>query len=538
MKTTKKLLCGFVTLSLALAMTACSDNDKPSTTISYKNTSATTTAVTTTVDENTTSSAQTTEEAQTPIGTTEDSTSEVTTTTGEPTNTAKPVTTTTPTVTTTPTQTVTASKTTTTKAPVITSTKKTETQKTVTTSRKATTTTKKVTTTTKKVTTTTKKVTTTVTTTKKATTTTTYSIPKNDAMELVSDMKIGWNLGNTFDASDCSWLSNELSYETGWQNTKTTKKHIQMLKDAGFNSVRIPVSWHNHLTDTTNYTISQAWLNRVKEVVDYCIEQDMYVIINTHHDIDKNYIYPDNAHLTQSKKYINSVWKQIANTFKNYDEHLLFESMNEPRLVGHNNEWWINASNADCKEAISCINTLNQEFVNTVRATGGNNKTRFLLVTGYDSSPDGALNSGFVLPTDSVSTNKNRIIVEVHAYTPWNFTANSSGSETWSSSNASQKREITSFMDKLYKTFIKNGTAVIIDEFGATDGNNLTSRVDWAGFYVSEAKKRGITCFWWDNNGFATNGDYTNGNNFGLLDRKNYTWKFTQILDAMMKSFD
>lgn len=532
MKIGKKLLTSIVAITIVATMTACGNSDTPSTTISYKNTSATS-GVTTITSEVETTTEQNTDPLQTTSSTTEGETHTVTTTVSANTT---PVATTTK-VSNTASPTVTTSKTTTTKSPTVTTAKKTDTKKTVTTSKK-TTTTKKVTTTTKKVTTTTKKVTTTkATTTKKVTTTTNPNSSNKSALEFVSDMKIGWNLGNTLDSSDCSWLSNELDYETAWQNTKTTKKHIQMLKEAGFNSVRIPVSWHNHLTDTTNYTISQAWLNRVKEVVDYAIEQDMYVIINTHHDIDKNYIYPDNAHLTQSKKYINNIWKQVANTFKNYDEHLLFESMNEPRLVGHNNEWWIDANSSDCKEAISCINTLNQEFVKTVRATGGNNKTRYLLCTGYDSSPDGALNSGFVLPTDTVSTNKNRIIVEVHAYTPWNFTANSNGNETWSSSNASQKREITSFMDKLYNTFIKNGTAVIIDEFGATDGNNLSSRVDWAGFYISEAKKRGITCFWWDNNGFATNGDYTNGNNFGLLDRKNYTWKFTKILDAMMKNF-
>lgn len=521
MKFSKRLLSGLVAISLAVSMTACGNSDKPTT-------STTTTKATTTTVATTTSLAESSSDTDAQTTTSK-------ALTGETTDTAPKVTTTvtatkTPAVTTTTAKketspTVTTTKTTTTKSPVVTTSKKT------TTTKKATTTTSKKVTTTKKTTTTKKVTTTTATTTVKK-----YDIPKSDAMEFVSDMKIGWNLGNTFDASDCSWLSNDLSYETGWQNTKTTKKHIQMLKEAGFNSIRIPVSWHNHLTDTTNYTISTAWLNRVKEVVDYCIEQDMYVIINIHHDFSKDYIYPDSAHLTQSTKYVNSIWKQIANTFKNYDEHLLFESLNEPRLVGHTNEWWINNSSADCKDAISCINKLNQEFVNTVRATGGNNKSRYLLVTGYDSSPDGALNDGFVMPTDTVSSNKNRIIVEVHAYTPWDFSANQNNA-TWSSSNAQNKRDITSFMDKLYNKFIKNGIPVIIDEFGVSDGNNLSQRVDYAEFYIAQAKARGITCFWWDNNGFAQNGDYSGSDNFGLLNRKTYTWKFKQIVDAMMKNF-
>lgn len=531
MKSLKTLLSGVVALSLAIVMTACqnSDNSSQRTTTASSTTTSVSTSIST--DENSP------EESDVPKTTT--TSQSATDVENQTTTTSAETTTATPTVTTTVKKTTPATVTTTvtTKKPVVSQTKTTTTKKNTVSQTKTTTTKKNTTTTSKKVTTTTSKKVTTTTTTKKVTTTVkNYDIPKNDAMEFVSDMKIGWNLGNTFDASDCSWLSNDLSYETGWQNTKTTKKHIQMLKEAGFNSVRIPVSWHNHLTDTTNYTINTAWLNRVKEVVDYCIEEDMYVIINIHHDFSKEYIYPDSAHLTQSTKYVNSIWKQIANTFKNYDEHLIFESLNEPRLVGHTNEWWINNSSADCKDAISCINTLNQEFVKTVRATGSNNKTRYLLVTGYDSSADGALNDGFVLPTDTVSSNKNRIIVEVHAYTPWDFSANQNNA-TWSSSNAKNKRDITSFMDKLYNKFIKNGTAVIIDEFGVSDGNNLSQRVDYAEFYIAQAKARGITCFWWDNNGFAQNGNYSGSDNFGLFDRKTYTWKFKEIVDAMMNNF-
>ena len=124
--------------------------------------------------------------------------------------------------------------------------------------------------------------------------------PDEDAIAFVSNLKIGWNLGNTFDASDCSWLEDEMEYETAWCGAKTTKEIIKLLKDKGFNAVRIPVSWHNHVSEDGKYTISAKWLERVNEVVDYCIDEDMYVILNIHHDNSTEFMYPTSKYLEQS----------------------------------------------------------------------------------------------------------------------------------------------------------------------------------------------------------------------------------------------
>lgn len=342
-------------------------------------------------------------------------------------------------------------------------------------------------------------------------------------------IKVGWNIGNSFDASDCTWVNDEMLYESAWNGDMNTETHIQMLKDAGFNAVRIPVSWHNHVSE--NYSISEQWLARVNEVVDWCLERDMFVILNIHHDNSTSFMFPKNQYLDQSKNYISAVWRQLAFRFKDYDEQLIFEVMNEPRLIGHNNEWWIDENNADCKEAIQCINEINQVGVNTIRAAGGYNKTRFIMCPGYDASADGVLNAGYVLPTDPVSNNRH-IIVSVHAYTPYEFALQDGGTSQWSSSNPNDMQNMTGFMDKLYEKFVSKGTAVIIGEFGARNKNgNTAARADFAATYVSEARKRGIPCFWWDNNAFSGSGEL-----FGVLDRKASSWYFPEIKDALVNS--
>lgn len=356
-----------------------------------------------------------------------------------------------------------------------------------------------------------------------------FEIPDTDTYRMLKDMKMGWNLGNEFDAFDCTWLSNDLDYESAWSNAKATPELFAALKEAGFNTIRIPVSWHNHLSDEKNYIINEAWLNRVNEVVDYCMEQDMYVILNIHHDNSEQFMYPSSKYLDQSKKYVKAIWTQLSERFKDYDDKLLFESLNEPRMVGHNNEWWLNGSE-DCKDAIACINVLNQTFVDTVRASGGKNATRYLVCPGYDASPDGAMDAGFALPTDPVD-NDSRIIIAIHAYTPYNFALEMPGSDNWSSTNARNLSDMVGFMNKLYNTYVANGVPVIIDEFGAMEKNgNLEARVDFAGCYVANARARGLTCVWWDNN--VTKG---NGERFGIIDRKTAKWIFPEIAEAMDK---
>ena len=353
-----------------------------------------------------------------------------------------------------------------------------------------------------------------------------YAVPEGEGLSFVKGLKLGWNLGNTFDASDANLSAeNELDYEKAWCGVITKPETIAAIKGAGFNTIRVPVSWHNHV-DAEN-RISEKWMARVKEVVDWCRACDLYVILNTHHDNDaKKGYYPDSAHLESSKTYLTAVWKQIAETFKDYDEHLILESLNEPRLAGTNLEWTFQANNPTCADSANVINTLNQLFVDTVRAAGGQNATRWLLCPGYAASPDGALN-GFAMPTDPA----NRVIVSVHAYTPYNFALNAAGTKDFPLDQDFPKREINDFMDKLYGKFILKGVPVLIGEFGARNkDDNLQDRVNFAAYYVAAARARGITCVWWDNNAFTGSGE-----NFGLLARRDNTVLYPDIVQAMVK---
>ena len=361
-----------------------------------------------------------------------------------------------------------------------------------------------------------------------------FDIPQNDGLKMVKNMKIGWNLGNTFDAVDCDeFIADKLDYESAWSGVKTTSEMIKMVKDAGFNTIRIPVSWHNHVNE--DYKIDKAWLKRVNEVVDYCISSGLYVIINIHHDIDKKYIYPSTKYKESSLKYIEAIWEQLSEKFKKYDEKLIFEAINEPRLVNTNFEWWLDVNNQDCIDAVEMINLYNQRFVDVVRKSGRNNTKRYLMVPSYAASPEYALNDLFKLPND-ISKNNNKIILSVHAYTPYNFALQShkeGGSvSNFSIDNAQSTKDIDDFLDRLYQKFILNGVPIIIGEFGARDKMfNLKDRVDYSSYYVSSAMARGITCCWWDNNAF-----FGNGENFGLLDRKTLEWKYPDIVVALMEN--
>ena len=356
------------------------------------------------------------------------------------------------------------------------------------------------------------------------------TIPASDAFGFTRAMKAGWNLGNTFDAVDCGWLSDGLLYEMAWSGVLTQPRLFTVLREAGFGAVRIPVSWHNHVSGDA-FTIDPAWLARVKEVADYAMNSGLTVILNIHHDVDEAYLFPDDAHLDSSVRYLTAIWAQLAEAFKPYGEALVFESMNEPRLKGTDIEWRLNPRDKRSEEAVRCINALNQAFVDTVRASGGDNATRYLMVPGYGASADGALHKAFQLPADSA---QDRIIVSVHAYTPYAFALQDSaqpGSQsTFDFESAKDRAEIDSLMQRLYDRFIVNGVPVVIGEYGARDKDgNLQARAAFTAFYVAAASAHGIPCFYWDNHAFAGTGEL-----FGLLNRTTFVFAYPEIVESIM----
>ncbi len=356
------------------------------------------------------------------------------------------------------------------------------------------------------------------------------------AIDLVRDMKTGWNLGNTFDATGGG---NSLKSESSWGQPLTTKAMIDGLAASGIKTIRIPISWSHHIADN-NYTIDPAWMARVKEVVDWALADDMYVVINIHHDnFSKDSkmpalagFYPTDENFENSADFLCNIWAQIALAFNNgYDQHLVFEVMNEPRLCGTNEEWWYNASSAKSMKAMNNLNKLNQAILDVIRASGGNNKNRLVAFPSLQASPDSALASTFKMPKD-YDGSIDRMIVSVHMYTPYNFAMESPGVIQYSDS---VKKEFTSMFKKLNDAFISKGYAVYIGEYGATNKNNLEDRILWFSDFIKESRAYGMPCFLWDNGIWEVEGnDYSE--HYGYYNRYNQTWFFPEILDAIIKN--
>ncbi len=354
------------------------------------------------------------------------------------------------------------------------------------------------------------------------------------SVALVKDMKIGWNLGNTLDAHEDGIRNQGVASETCWGQPLTKPEMFTGLYRSGIRTVRIPITWHNHIADS-NYTIDPDWLARTKQVVDYALDAGLYVIINSHHDtaaipnfaFGQGY-YPTREARDNSINFLTRVWAQVAETFKDYDNHLIFELMNEPRLRGHDREWWYDAENVDCKNALTVICDYEQRCLDVIRKSGGNNANRYVMVPGYVASPWGAMNDVFNLPKDSAA---DRLIVAVHAYDPWVFAGEHPGV---SQLTDEAKEGIKSTFDKLGETFVQKGIGVVVGECGATNKNNLDQREAWFRYYFGQAKKNGITAIMWDNGSAEVGPDGNTSEHYGYYNRTEQKWYFPSLLKAAL----
>lgn len=340
------------------------------------------------------------------------------------------------------------------------------------------------------------------------------------SQQLVEDMTFGWNLGNTLDVCQADRdgdgkinehvEAGEKVDETLWGNPKATKDLFTSLKKNGVNAVRIPVTWRDHMDSDGN--IDRERMDRVQQVVDYAYSQGMYVIINVHHDgggdpkfgawiIEES----QNDYNTFLKKYKN-VWKQIAERFKNYSDYLIFESMNE---VGFDTLY--NKNKAD---AYNLINKINQDFVDIIRATGGNNAKRHLLIAGYYTDIERTCDSLYKMPDDKAG----RCILSVHYYTPWDF-CTCDRKHTWGTN--SEVRQMETLIGKMKKNFVDKGIPVIIGEYAAS-GSDLSSCI----FFIEKLNKLcsdyGIATFIWDSG--------------SQVNRKTYKWRTPQYLEALKRA--
>lgn len=356
------------------------------------------------------------------------------------------------------------------------------------------------------------------------------SFMESDAMVLAKKMKIGWNLGNSLEA--CNETTAD---ETLWGNAKTTQKLIDAVKDAGFNTVRIPCAWSGYIIDQNTYKIDPVWMARVKEVVDYCVNKDMYAIINIHWDggwRDENPFYDKQEAIL--KKH-NALWEQIAVYFRDYDEHLLFAGTNEVHSQ---------TNNSPSSENIEVQLSFNQSFVNTVRSTGGRNAWRNLIVQGYNTNIDLSVKH-LTMPNDETH---NRVMAEVHYYDPWDFCGNESsntflwGEDFVGNANA-PKSGLEDWVDQEFSSmkssFVDKGIPVILGEYGAIlrydlpttpYQNHLKSRNYFLNYVTSSAIKNGLVPIYWDNG-------YTGNLGFGLFDRANGSQVYPAAIQAIISAW-
>ncbi len=289
------------------------------------------------------------------------------------------------------------------------------------------------------------------------------------AADTVLDMGIGWNLGNTLEACG-DWINGQsvTDYETAWGNIVTTQAVIDGIKAAGFKTVRIPVAWSNLMS--ADYTINREPLKRVKEVVDYCSNNGMYAVVNIHWDggwFEKFATDYDEA----MRKY-TSIWTQISNYFKDYPNNLILESLNEE---GCWNSIWnrYGGTSGEAKtRAYNILNSINQKFVDIVRASGGNNTSRCLLIAGYATDIDLTCDDCFKMPADTIN---NKLIISVHYYTPSTFTILEEDADwgecatTWGTE--AEINLVKTDFNKMKNRFASNGIPVIVGEYGTTIKN-------------------------------------------------------------------
>ena len=318
------------------------------------------------------------------------------------------------------------------------------------------------------------------------------------ATEIVAEMGIGFNIGNTFDAT--GYDANDIhAQEQSWGNPIVDQALLERVRDAGFKTVRIPITWYRNVADDGAYTIDPAFLARIREVVDYAYACDLYVIINMHHEEWLNIRTLDTDY-EQVGVQLAAMWAQIAETFAEYDQHLIFEAMNEPRMVGTAVEWNGN------KAGYVAVNYLNQVFVDTIRANPkGNNGERCLMIPGYAASSSYGPMAAITLPTVNGETAEN-LIISVHCYSPYDFCL-SDKMTVFDANNKNHTNSIDSVFNNAYKLFVEKGIPVVIGETSATNtGGNTAERAEWAYYMGSKAAAYGIPIIVWDNGNNQTSG--------------------------------
>jgi endoglucanase len=348
----------------------------------------------------------------------------------------------------------------------------------------------------------------------------------SDAVALAAKLGVGWNLGNALES--CS--SPDSASETSWGNPATTKALIDAVKAAGFKSVRIPCAWSGYIEDKATFKLKDSWLARVKEVVGWVVGDGLHAIVNIHWDggwCEEHPTYADQKAVTAK---LTALWRQIASHLEAFDERLLFAGANEIR-AGYGKP---------TKENIEVQQAYLQAFVDAVRATGGNNQYRNLLVQGYRTDIQLTVDNP-KLPKDSIG---GRLLVEVHFYDPWDFCGEGGSVYLWGKDFVGQQHLSTwgqeDWVDQAFAmmktSFVDKKVPVVLGEFGvvyhatlapAELAKHVKARNYYFNYVTKAAVKHGIVPFVWDN---GQTGDKGNG----LFDRKTNKVAFPDAVNAII----
>ena len=347
--------------------------------------------------------------------------------------------------------------------------------------------------------------------------------PFISATTFVENIRLGYNLGNTLESNPIGdWWNpvgkQPIDWETQWGQPETTQEIIDTIAKKGFNVIRVPVTWGIHCDESG--TIDEAWMNRVQEVVDMVLKAGCYCILNVQHDngsAQNRWLYADMADYPAISTRFQYLWQQIANRFRDYDEHLVFEAYNE--ILSKANEWG-DPADATCYEA---ANKLLQDFVNVVRTTGGNNEYRNLLVNPYGAGHSTAKLNGMQLPTD---VHPSHLMCSIHSYDPWAFCNDDEASSQWYiyMFDDNCKQEIDDIFARVHKRFAEDfGVPYFFGEFGALGTHvSMGERVKYAQYMAQKFNQYDITGLWW----------------MGLLDRRTLVWTEAEIVDALLKGIN
>lgn len=357
-----------------------------------------------------------------------------------------------------------------------------------------------------------------------------------DAWAITNQMTIGWNLGNTLDSTSNTLKPDAMpeKWASAWGNPAPTQELIDTVKNGGFDTIRIPTTWCGHLTWSEQdqmYLVADNWMNYVQQVVDYAYEQDMFVILNVHHEdfINVANAYTD-ENVAEASKKLGDIWTQVSEKFKDYDQHLIFEVLNEPREVGSKQEW-----SGGKAEGRRYVNQLNEVAFNAIRNNGSAaNKERLIMLTPYGANTDAAADL-------TIPANAGNVAISTHAYAPYYFTManDENANHNWPGQSGwgeDYEMALDNLFNGLKSLSQQKNAPIIMGEFSASDFGNTDARVAWAKAYLSRAKDAGVTCVLWDNNVIGR----TDGEAHGYVYRKTNTWynESAPVIKAMMEVYN